>query len=366
VAPNDRPGHLHKPSLLVVSQQPDTLSEIAALAGPDFEVHTADSSGAALQALACAAFDLLLADQALRPMTGCQVLAWVQEHSPRSIRLLLVGSDEVGQGAEALGQGLADGCALRPLRPDRLLSVLRGDSHGALYRHRRAPALEAFRHRGFNLQRTLLLQWRLLEQAAQRLARQEARLEKELRRLRRQVLELECQAMTDALTGLLNRQGIEGVAEYEVGRHARYPAPLALGLIDADHFKEINSLHLIPGGDQALTCLARALTGALRAADRVGRVGGEEFLVVAPQTDLAGAKALAERLRTTVEQTPIHYEGKAIALTISVGFAVAEAGMRADVVALQHVAALALNEAKNAGRNCSVVRKLEAPVQQAS
>jgi diguanylate cyclase (GGDEF)-like protein len=184
--------------------------------------------------------------------------------------------------------------------------------------------------------------------------------------LRRQALELECQAMTDPLTGLLNRRAIGGVAEYEVGRHTRYPAPLALGLVDVDHLKEINSRYFHPGGDQALIGLARALAGALRRADRVGRVSGDEFLVVAPQTDLAGATSLAERIRKTVETTPIKSsEGHPIALTVSVGFAVAEAG-KADVAALRHIAALALSEAKNAGRNGSVVRGLEAPVQQAS
>src|SRR5262249_20911754 len=106
--------------------------------------------------------------------------------------------------------------------------------------------------------------------------------------------------------------------------------------------------------------------GALRGADRVGRVSGDEFLVVAPQTDLAGARSLAERLHTTVAQTPVSYEGQVIALTVSVGFAVAEAGARADVTALRRVAALALAEAKNAGRNCCIVQVLGAPVQQAS
>jgi diguanylate cyclase (GGDEF)-like protein len=141
---------------------------------------------------------------------------------------------------------------------------------------------------------------------------------------------------------------------------------LALGLIDADHFKEINLRHLHPGGDVALKLLARTLSGSLREADQIGRVGGEEFLVVAPQTDLAGACSLAERLRTTVEQTSVHYRDEPIALTVSIGFVVVEAGRKVDGDELLLGTAQALKEAKSAGRNCVVVRALSAPTQEAS
>lgn len=164
--------------------------------------------------------------------------------------------------------------------------------------------------------------------------------------------------MTGPLTGLLNRRAIEGAAEYEAGRRARYPGPLALGLIDADRFKEVNDRFLWPGGDQVLVGLAGVLSGSLRALDRVGRVGGDEFLVVAPQTDVAGATALAERLRAAVAQTPVRCNGQAVAVTMSVGFAVAEAGETADWGELKRVAAQSAAAAKRAGGNRSVVRAL--------
>jgi len=79
---------------------------------------------------------------------------------------------------------------------------------------------------------------------------------------------LESRALLDSLTSLLNRRAIEGIVQYEVRCRARYPAPLALGPIDVDGFKAINSQHLLPGGDQALLGVAGALVGALRAADQ--------------------------------------------------------------------------------------------------
>jgi diguanylate cyclase (GGDEF)-like protein len=197
-----------------------------------------------------------------------------------------------------------------------------------------------------------------LERANSLLLLQNRKLEEANRRLRRHALEMERQATTDPLTGLLNRRAIEAVAGYEVCRRARHPGPLALGLIDADHFKSINTRHLLPGGDQALIGLARALAGSLRATDRVGRFGGEEFLVVAPHTDTAGATALAERLRAAVEQTPVSYNGEVIAVTVSIGFAVAEVEETGNYNELRHVAATSLADAKAAGRNCCVIRAL--------
>jgi len=330
----DLPGQ--PASLLVVSDRPDVLAEVSSLAGEEFDVQLADSIETALQALAGRDFDLLLTDQALRPTTGLQLLDRVRRWSSRAIGLLLVESADVEQASDVVRQGRAYACVLHPLRAERLLTTLR---RAARHRQRERSQPNP-------------------RQAAELLARHAAELEEENRRLRQEILQMECQATTDPLTGLLNRRAIEALAENEVCRRTRYPEPLALGLIDADHFREINGRYLLPGGDQVLIGLSRALAGCLRAADRVGRVGGEEFLIVAPQTGLAGAGSLAERLRASVEQTSIHYNGQAIAVTVSVGFAVAERGEPADCNQLRHIAATALAEAKRAGRNCSVIRTL--------
>ena len=166
---------------------------------------------------------------------------------------------------------------------------------------------------------------------------------------------LEMLALTDHLTGLLNRRAIEDVARSELRRHARYGSPLALGIIDADHFREINRRFLLPGGDAALVNLARTLTGSLRTVDSVGRIGGEEFLVVAPETTHDGAIQLAERIRKTVEEHPASYKDQTIDVTVSIGFAVVETG-NAEYDQMKHVASAALSEAKTGGRNRCVVR----------
>src|SRR5262249_34102823 len=148
--------------------------------------------------------------------------------------------------------------------------------------------------------------------------------------LQRALAEMEKLALTDPLTGLLNRRAIEDIASSELRRHARYRGHFAMGIIDVDHFKRINDNYLYPGGDYVLVHRTRVLSGLLRTVDSIGRIGGEEFLVVAPETTVDGGVVLGERIRTTVERTPFVYNGTAIPVTVSVGFAVAEPDSRAD------------------------------------
>src|SRR5438876_98036 len=119
--------------------------------------------------------------------------------------------------------------------------------------------------------------------------------------------------LSDPLTGLPNRRAMDRLSERELRRRDRYPSPLALGLIDVDHFKQINSHFLLPGGDRVLVDLARCLGASLRNVDLMGRIGGEEFLVIAPETSLDGASVLAERIRVNVEKHPFQYQDSIIA-----------------------------------------------------
>jgi diguanylate cyclase (GGDEF)-like protein len=165
-------------------------------------------------------------------------------------------------------------------------------------------------------------------------------------------------ALTDALTGLPNRRAIDRLARQELVRRDRYPNALTLGMIDADNFKEINTRHLYTGGDHVLTWLGQTLGKAVRTVDTVGRVSGEEFIVVAPETDLDGALTLGERIRSTVATAETVYKNEPIRVTVSVGLAVAPVGAVVTYEQLRHAAAAALSEAKAGGRNRCVIRVL--------
>jgi two-component system cell cycle response regulator len=161
-------------------------------------------------------------------------------------------------------------------------------------------------------------------------------------------------ATTDALTGLMNRRASTGGLEIEIARSSRYGHPLSLLLLDVDHFKVINDRRGHSAGDAVLSSLGRLLSGLRRKSDIVARWGGEEFVVALTSTDLEGARVLAERLRSSIEELAIVDAGGApIPITASVGvtsFAVGE-----TLESLVDRADRAMYAAKTAGRNRVVV-----------
>jgi diguanylate cyclase (GGDEF)-like protein len=126
---------------------------------------------------------------------------------------------------------------------------------------------------------------------------------------------------------------------------------MSLMFLDIDHFKHINDVHGHPAGDYVLVELAKLAHGALRNEDIFSRYGGEEFAVISRGTELAEAEVLAERLRRAVEEHVFSYEGKSIAVTISVGVAHAPRQSIASSGELVAAADETMYAAKRAGRN---------------
>jgi diguanylate cyclase (GGDEF)-like protein len=183
-------------------------------------------------------------------------------------------------------------------------------------------------------------------------------LEQAIHELQQKNRMLEKLSLTDPLTGLPNCRAVNQLADAETRRRARYPSPLAVAFIDADHFKAINTRYHLTGGDQVLINLARVLSASMRTVDTVGRYGGEEFMVIAPETTVEGAMLVGERIRSAVEAYPFTYKDEPIRVTVSIGFAAAAAGVPATHEQLKETAAAALAEAKASGRNRCVVRVL--------
>jgi two-component system, cell cycle response regulator len=155
-------------------------------------------------------------------------------------------------------------------------------------------------------------------------------------------------ANNDGLTGLPNRRRASERLEVEVSRSRRYRNPMAVALCDVDHFKNVNDRFGHNLGDEVLVHVASALQASLRQVDLVGRWGGEEFLVILPETDLAGARIVGERLRKAVESIPPFKDGPE-SVTCSVGVAVFEG--ETSTAAFVDRADQALYRAKRAGRN---------------
>lgn len=167
---------------------------------------------------------------------------------------------------------------------------------------------------------------------------------------RRDQAELNRLATTDTLTGLANRTNFFTLAGQELARARRYELPLSCLMLDLDYFKQVNDGHGHAAGDAVLVQLGARLRGLLRDIDIAGRVGGEEFAILLPQTEEAQALLVAERIRHAVAAEPFRHGALALPVTISIG--VASFGAEPmDIDALLARADAGLYEAKRGGRD---------------
>lgn len=168
-------------------------------------------------------------------------------------------------------------------------------------------------------------------------------------------------AAQDELTGLANRRAILAALEREVARSLRTPAPLALMMVDVDHFKQVNDRHGHLAGDAVLRSVCGTLVQRVRTQDSVGRYGGEEFLVLLPGTSRDGAALLAGELCVAVQATPCLWNGESIRVTVSIGVYGGFLQPHDHADRLLHAADSALYRAKDAGRNRVEVAPERAP-----
>jgi len=164
-------------------------------------------------------------------------------------------------------------------------------------------------------------------------------------------------AITDALTRIMNRRGITVSLLDAMAQAERYSTPLTVAMADIDHFKDVNDRFGHETGDQVLTGVAGIMADALRMPDKVGRYGGEEFLLLFPHTTLPQAKKIAERIRGNVKQAKLLKERKET-VTVSLGLTQFHKGE--DLEQLISRVDRALYDAKEGGRNKVVAAKVRA------
>lgn len=168
---------------------------------------------------------------------------------------------------------------------------------------------------------------------------------------RRREVQLERLSTTDELTGIANRRHFLRNLEREIARAERYGLPLTLVMIDLDLFKEINDGFGHLAGDEVLCRFSQRLARKIRAEDMVGRYGGEEFAIVLPQTDLEGARVMAERCRENIAANPVDLGWTRVPITASFGLACRGADQKLSAEDLLRRADQALYRAKANGRN---------------
>jgi diguanylate cyclase (GGDEF)-like protein len=180
---------------------------------------------------------------------------------------------------------------------------------------------------------------------------QQAQLEKTNTELQHKQRELQRLTRLDGLTGLYNRTTFVEVSRQELARAKRQASNTTILLLDLDFFKRVNDTWGHPAGDAVLKNVAFIANNTVRATDLVGRLGGEEFIILLPNTSLEAARVLAEKLRANMERHPTPWDNGAIKTTISIGLASTSAAENRDFDQLYNAADKALYQAKERGRN---------------
>ncbi|MBH9576411.1 GGDEF domain-containing response regulator [Inhella proteolytica] len=305
-------------SLLVARLEPGTRVEIAESGAEALEIlEELDAEG-----LACS---VLLSDFIMPGMRGDELLVQVHQRWPHTLNVMLTGQSDLEGVKRSINEAALYRFIEKPFDNEDLVLTLQTARHA--YRQGRELAL-----RNAEL---LRLNRELEAKVAERTAQLETA-NRELQRL----------SSTDALTGLANRRRLDEALEQEWRRSGRAEHALALILLDIDHFKRVNDEHGHPVGDQVLTELAHLLRQGVRGTDLVGRWGGEEFLILCPDTGPAGALALAEKLRESIAAHAFPVVGHKTS-----SFGVATLRPSDEVPALLARADAALYRSKHEGRN---------------
>ncbi|MCK9797026.1 diguanylate cyclase [Pseudomonas sp. MAFF 302030] len=183
----------------------------------------------------------------------------------------------------------------------------------------------------------------------QSLAERVSSMEQEAQGYREHLEEQRQKALIDPLTGLPNRAAWSERLEHEVSQWQQHGNTLLLAMLDLDHFKRINDNYGHLAGDKVLKIIASVLRKRLRGSDFIARFGGEEFVLLMPNTPWPVGSRLLEALRAAIEACPFHFKGERVTITVSIGVSAFKPGERGDLVIKR--ADQALYRAKDAGRN---------------
>ncbi len=332
-APAESAGTLDRELVLVVDDESEITRSVEELLNRDYGVLTASSCDEAVALLEQNEVSMILADQRMPNGSGTELLAKSVGIAPDATRILFTGYSDIAAVIEAINEGRVFYYLTKPWSPDELQALV-------------SRGLE--RHRLILENRTLLAELTSVNRKLEeRVKERTKRLQAQNKTLKEAHKRIEALSRRDALTGLANRGWLDATLFSEVERSRRYGSLLSVVMIDIDRFKSVNDSfgHLV--GDRVLQSTADALRMTLRATDLAGRFGGEEFLVILPNTGSKDACTMAERLRRKVEDMPIDFRDEPI--TVSLG--VADWRVGDDMAGLIERADEALYEAKLAGRN---------------
>lgn len=289
--------------------------------------HSAEEAMEVLEAFIDEGIELqvVICDYLMPGVKGDELLARIHSKLPKVKKIMLTGQSDIDGVRQAINTAQLYRFIEKPWSNDDMILTIQS----ALTAYDQETRLENQNHQLLKLNQEL-----------------EAKVQERTRELEHKNRELERLATFDQLTGLVNRAKLDEVLTAELIRSNRYGNSLGLIMVDIDHFKAVNDTHGHQVGDQVLQLFAEQLRHGVRDADVPGRWGGEEFLVICPESDQHGVLALAQSLRERVQSCEVEGVGKK---TASFGVTVFE--KKDTIETIIRRADKALYIAKEAGRN---------------
>ena len=284
------PPEAGRPVILIVDDEREIGIALADQLRKRFEVLVATSGAEALSILHTREIAVVISDQRMPNMTGSEVLSAIYAASPDVVRILLTGYSDLMAVVQAVNDAKIFFYLTKPWQPAEIERVLdsAADHHRVLCENRKL--IGELQRSNVDLERRVADRTEELLHNADELSARNHDLEAANQR----IAEL---ARTDALTGVPNRRRFEEALEQELARSEREASPLSLIFVDLDHFKRVNDDFGHDVGDAVLVAAARFLQSRLRPYDTLARWGGEELVILLPETSGEQACAIAERLR---------------------------------------------------------------------
>ncbi|NBX67361.1 MAG: diguanylate cyclase [Proteobacteria bacterium] len=339
----------HLPKILVVDDELENLSALERLVRGKFDMKGMQYPESALEEVEKNDYQVVVSDLRMPKMLGTEFLALLAKKKPFISRVILTGHTDTKDILEAINRAEIYRYVTKPWDNEELLTVLQQAFTHHLLLVKNQELIQELKEKNENLsskEKELSNLNRTLEEKVQERTN-------ELKQANEKLHEL---VMTDSLTKVYARRAIFNRFNEEIDRASRYNRPLVAAMVDVDNFKSFNDHEGHVLGDEALKKIAQTFLTNLRKSDAVGRYGGEEFLIVLPETKIQSAKEIAERLRINIEKLVFQGQKEEAFLTVSIGLAAyPDHGKSSEelLAAADH----ALYVAKQRGRNQIVSEK---------
>jgi diguanylate cyclase (GGDEF)-like protein len=332
-----------RPRILVVDDEPENLKALERTLRNFYEVTCSESGPLGLRALEAGSYAAIISDQRMPGMLGTDFLAQVAKKSPLSTRIILTAYTETREILDAINRAEIYRYVTKPWDNSELLILVQQ----AVERHRLLRDNQILVQQLEEKNRNLLAKELELTKLNQNLEKLVEQRTSELRLANEKLSEL---ASTDPLTKLLNRRAFFAKFAEELERSKRYKHKISVAMIDVDHFKSFNDMEGHLCGDEALRKISQIFMSSLRKTDVLSRYGGEEFLLMMPETNVIAGTEICDRLRAAVETNVFQGQNAPAYLTVSIGVAgYSEQGTTPQE--LVKAADQALYQAKEFGRN---------------